>query len=242
MKNVAIVVLGLLTSQICFAQNASREFRFGLKGAMNIGWIKPNSKSIERSGTSVGFAYGPMADFYFKPNYALNFELLISQINGNMMLNEAQVFNSDTTNTAVSGLTYSYRNQFLEIPVSLKFRTKEIGYITYWANFGTAPSFLINAKASIDGNLPQSIIDQDPTDFKVNDNEGDPFTTNKFDDQVFLVRMPLIIGAGIEYELAGSASLHAGLRYSNSFSDMFVKDKSVSAYNHYLSLNVGVFF
>lgn len=242
MKNVAIVLLGLLSSQFCFAQSGTNEFRFGLKGAMNIGWIKPNSKTIEREGTAVGFAYGPMADYYFKPNYALSVELLVSQINGNMTLNEAQVFSADTSNTAVNGLTYNYKNQYLEIPVSLKFRTKEIGYITYWANFGTSPGFLINAKASIEGNLPQVILDEDPTNYKTNDNEGDPFTTNKFDDQVFLIRMPLIIGAGIEYELAGSASLHAGLRYSNSFSDMLVKDKNISAYNHYLSLNVGVFF
>ncbi len=242
MKNVAIVILGLLSSQICFAQAGTNEFRFGLKGSMNIGWIQPASKSLERVGTSVGFSYGPMADYYFKPNYALNIELLISQINGNVKLNTPQIFNGDTSGTIVNGLEYSYRNQYVELPISLKFRTKEIGYLTYWANFGFAPSFLITARASIDGVLPTSISALDPTDYKTNDDEGDPFTTNNFDDQVFLVRLPLIIGAGIEYKLAGSASLYAGFRFNNSFSDMFIKDKSASAKNNYVSINAGVFF
>lgn len=242
MKNVAIVVLGLLTSQICFAQTNSNEFRFGLKGAMNIGWIQANSKTLEREGTSVGFAYGPMADYYFKPNYAINVELLISQINGNMSLNTPQIFNGDTSATEVNNLRYSYKNQYVELPVSLKFRTKEIGYITYWANFGVAPSFLINAKASIDGVIPTDIAALDPTDYKTNDNEGDAFTTNKFDDEVFIIRMPIIVGGGVEYKLAGSASLYAGLRFNNSFTDMFVKDKTVNGKNNYISINAGVFF
>ena len=239
-KNVAILALGLLVSQNSFAQD--NEFRFGLKGSMNIGWIAPNSKTIERVGTNVGFSYGPMGDYYFRPNYALSMELLISQINGSMMISSNQVFNGDTTATIVNNLEYSYKNQYVEIPLSLKFRTKEIGYITYWANFGVAPSFLIGAKASISGTLPTSISAQDPTDYRTNDNEGDPFTVNNFDDEVFILRMPLIIGGGIEYKMAGSSSLYAGVRFNNSFTDMFVKDKSVSATNNYFSINAGVFF
>ncbi|MFY0644512.1 MAG: PorT family protein [Bacteroidia bacterium] len=242
MKNVAILVLGLLLSHNSFAQEKSNEFKFGLKGSMNIGWIAPNSKSVERVGTNIGFSYGPMADYYFKPNYAVSMELLISQINGGIMINSDQIFLSDSTATVVNGLTYTYKNQYVEIPLSLKFRTKEIGYMTYWANFGVAPAFLINAKASITGTLPTDISLLDPTDYKTNDNEGDAFTTNNFDDQVFLARVPLIIGGGIEYKMAGSTSIYAGVRFNNSFSDMFVKDKSISAQNNYFSINAGVFF
>ena len=110
MKNVAILALGLIVSQNSFAQD--NEFRFGLKGSMNIGWIAPNSNTMERVGTNVGFSYGPMGDYYFRPNYALSMELLISQINGSMMLNSKQTFNSDTSSTVVNNLEYQYKNQY----------------------------------------------------------------------------------------------------------------------------------
>jgi hypothetical protein len=238
-KNGAILVFALCVSQLSYSQT---EFRFGLKGSANLGWIQPTSKNIERDGLKLGFSYGIMGDFYFKPNYAISGELLISQVNGGMSLVNDQIFTSDTSNSVVSNLSYAYKIQYAEIPVSLKLRTKEIGYLTYWANFGAAPCFLISARASLSGNLPASIASQDPTDYRVNDDEGDPFTTNNFDDQVFLIRMPLIIGGGVEYKIAGSTSLVGGIRLSNSFTDMFVKDKNVSAKNNFISITVGVFF
>ncbi|MBR9917122.1 PorT family protein [bacterium] len=238
-KNVAILILGLLLSELSFAQ---AEFRFGLKASANLGWIQPSSKNIDRNGTNLGVSYGIMGDYYFRPNYAISTELLISQINGSMIINSPQTFTNDTANTVIEGLNYTFRNQFVEIPISLKFRTKEIGYITYWANFGIAPSFLINARASINSDVPAIIQANDPTNYRTNDNEGDPFTVNDFDDQVFLIRMPLVIGGGIEYKIAGSTSLMAGVRFSNSFTDMFVKDKDIDAKQNFFSLNVGVLF
>jgi len=242
MKNVAILCLGLIASELCYAQGYENEFRFGIKGGVNVGWIQPTSKNLEGAGAKIGGSYGFMADYFFRPNYALSFELLMSNINGSVRLTEDQIFNKDTSNTSVSNLEYTYKNQFVEIPVSLKFRTKQIGYLTYWANFGTAPGFLIKAQASIEGALPASIDDLDPTDYSTIDDEGDTYTTNNFNDQVFLIRMPLIIGAGVDYQLAGSASLHAGIRFSNSFSDMLFKDKNVGAQQKYVSFSLGVFF
>lgn len=239
MRNVAILILGMVISQLSFAQT---EFRFGLKGAANIGWITPGTKNIENGGSKLGFAYGIMGDYYFKPNYGLSVELLLSQINGKMDVVSPQKFNIDTTGTVVTDMTYTYNLQYMEIPVSMKFRTKEIGNMTYWGNFGFSPSFLIKAKASISGTLPNAVVLKDPNEFNVNDNEGDDFTTDNFNDRVFLFRFPLIIGGGVEYKMAGSTSLQAGLRFTNSFTDMLVKDDDVNAKNNYLAISVGVLF
>jgi hypothetical protein len=239
MKNVTILVLGVLLSQISFAQS---EFRFGLKGAANIGWIGAGTKNVENGGTKLGFAYGIMGDYYFKPNYGVTTEILISQINGKLDVLSPQRFLSDTA-TLVPRLGYTYNLQYIEIPVSMKFRTKEIGNMTYWGNFGFSPGFLLTARATIDEDgLPASIKLKDPSDFLVNDNEGDDFTTDNFDDRVFLFRFPLIIGGGIEYKMAGSTSLHAGVRFTNSFTDILVKDKDVTAKNNYFAITVGVLF
>ena len=240
MKNVTILVLGVLLSQLSYAQT---EFRFGLKGAANVGWITGASKNVENGGTKLGFAYGIMGDFYFRPNYGASVEVLMSQINGKLDVLSPQVFLSDTSGTVVDGMRYTYNLQYIEVPVSMKFRTKEIGDITYWGNFGISPGFLLNAKASIaEEGLPANVVLDDPNDFLVNDNEGDPFTTDNFNDQVFLLRVPLIIGGGIEYRMAGSTSLQAGIRFTNSFTDMLVKDKDVLAKNNYVAITAGVLF
>ncbi|PCJ63646.1 MAG: hypothetical protein COA58_16040 [Bacteroidetes bacterium] len=240
MKNVTILALGMLVTQLSFAQG---EFRFGLKGAANFGWIGGTNKTIDNGGTTLGFGYGIMGDYYFKPNYGLSTEILLSQINSKVKLNEPQTFKDTSAKGSVTGMEYEMKLQYLEIPISMKFRTKEIGDMTYWGNFGFSPGFLFNAKGSITAdNLPQYIKDKDPSDFNLNEAEGDVFETNEFDDKVFLFRFPLIIGGGIEYQMAGSTSLQGGIRFTNSFTDMFVKDKVASAKNNYFALSLGILF
>jgi hypothetical protein len=240
MKNITILTLGLLLTQLSFAQNS---FRFGLKGASNFGWLSGTDKTIENDGTSVGFAYGLMGEYAINSTYGLHAELLLSQINSKFNLTSEQSFVNDISNTKISSLNYKYTIQYLEIPISMKLNTKEIGNLVYYGNFGFSPGFALNARASItSGDIPQSIKDLDPTDYRINDDEGDDFTLDNFDDKVFLFRFPLIIGGGVEYRMAGSTSLQAGVRFANTFTDMFIKDKTADAKNNYFAVSVGVLF
>ncbi|MDB4107802.1 PorT family protein [Bacteroidia bacterium] len=240
MKNVTILALGMLITQLSFAQE---EFRFGLKGQANLGWMSGTNKSIDNDGVKVGFAYGVMGDYYFRSNYGVSAELLLSNVKTQFNLTSDQSFVEDTSNTVLNDLNYSYNVQYLEIPISLKFRTKEIGNITYWGNFGFSPGFALNARTSITSpRLPRIIADEDPTDFKVNDNEGDDFAVNDFDDKVFLFRFPVIIGGGVEYKMAGSTSIQGGIRFANTFTDIFVKDNTADAKNNYFAISTGVLF
>lgn len=239
MKNVTILVLGMLVAQLSFAQG---EFRFGLKGQANFGWVGSTSKNIENDGTTVALGYGLMGDYYFRPNYGVSAELMLSNIKSKFTITDPLVFASAPSDT-LNGLKYEYNIQYLDIPLSMKFRTKEIGNMTYFGQFGVSMGFALNAKTTIaSAGLPKSISDQDPTDYRVNDSEGDAFTVDNFDDKVFLFRFPLIIGGGVEYKMAGSTSLQGGLRIANTFTDMFVKDKSAIAKNNYVAISVGVLF
>ena len=240
MKNVTILALGMLLTQLSFAQG---EFRFGLKGAANIGWVSGTNKTIENDGSTLGFAYGIMGDYYFKPNYGLSGELLLSQVKSKFSLTDPQTFVDPTVTDTVTGVAYEMNLQYLEIPISMKFRTKEIGNLTYWGNFGFSPGFMINGKASMTAaNMPQAIQDENPTDFILNSEEADPFALNDFDDKVFLLRVPLIVGGGVEYQMAGSTSIQGGLRFTNNFTNMFVKDGTAVAKNNYFAISVGVLF
>jgi hypothetical protein len=240
MKNITILTLALLLTQLSFAQNS---FRFGLKGASNFGWLSGTDKTIENDGTTVGFAYGLMGEYAINSTYGFHAELLLSQVNSKFNLTSEQSFVNDINNTKHTNLNFKYTIQYLEIPMSMKLNTKEIGNLVYYGNFGFSPGFALNARASIiSEDIPQSIKDLDPTDYRVNDDEGDDYTLDNFDDKVFLFRFPLIIGGGVEYRMAGSTSLQAGFRFANTFTDMFVKDKTADAKNNYFAVSVGVLF
>ena len=218
MKNVTILVFGMLITQLSFAQG---EFRFGLKGSSNFGWVGGTSKNIVNDGTTVAFGYGIMGDYYFKSNYGISAEIMLSNIKSKFKVTEPLAFNSAMSDT-VNDLRYEYNIQYLDIPLTMKIRTKEIGDMTYFGQFGVSMGFALNAKTSIvSTGLPKFISDQEPTEYRVNDAEGDAFTVNNFDDKVFLFRLPLIIGGGIEYKMAGSTSLQIGVRIANAFTDMF---------------------
>ncbi len=239
LKNVAILALGMIVTQVSFAQG---EFKFGLKGQANIGWVGGTSKNIVNEGSTIALGYGIMGDYYFKPNYGLSAEIMLSNIKSKFT-NTDQLFFSSVPNDTMNGLQYEYNILYLDIPLTMKFRTKEIGNMTYYGQFGVSLGFAMNAKTSIvSAGLPLSISDQDPTDFRVNSTEGDPFTVNNFDDKVFLFRLPLIIGGGVEYRMAGNTSLQGGVRIANTLTDMFVKDKTAIAKNNYFALSAGVLF
>ena len=239
MKNVTILVFGMLITQLSFAQG---EFRFGLKGSSNFGWVGGTSKNIVNDGTTVAFGYGIMGDYYFKSNYGISAEIMLSNIKSKFKVTEPLAFNSAMSDT-VNDLRYEYNIQYLDIPLTMKIRTKEIGDMTYFGQFGVSMGFALNAKTSIvSTGLPKFISDQEPTEYRVNDAEGDAFTVNNFDDKVFLFRLPLIIGGGVEYKMAGSTSLQGGVRIANTFTDMFVKDKTAIAKNNYVALSIGVLF
>lgn len=235
------IVLGCTQS----ANAQDSKFIFGLKGAMNVGWIQAKTKNVSPNGVGLGFSYGIMGDYQFTRNYSISAEFLISNVQGNMLYTgdeDGAVFKNDTAAKQVDNLNYKLNLQYIQLPISMKFRTKEIGYITYWAQFGIAPGFMIGNKADLSGDLPAIIADDDPTDFNLNKEEGDDFAVVGFEDKVFPVRVGLIIGGGIEYSLAGSTSLYTGIRLNNGFTDLFVADKGVDAFNGLVSLNVGLFF
>lgn len=238
-RNVAILTLGMLVTQLSFAQD---KLRFGLKAATNIGWLKGTNKTIDNKGLTMGFGYGVMGEYNFHESYAVKAELLLSNIKSKMTVNTPQAFTQFPTTDTISSLNYSYNIQYVELPIAIKFHTKPVGNMTYFGNFGFSPGFGLNARASIDGALPQEVADADPTDFKVNDTDGELFTVHDFDDKVFLLRFPLIIGGGVEYKMAGDSYLQGGLRFSNSFTDIFVKDEAADGRNNYLALSLGVLF
>ncbi len=216
MKKLGItLIIGLA---FC-AHTVAQDFRFGLKVAPALAWLKPDTKGIEGNGSKLGFSYGIMTDFNFTDNYAFATGLDITYRGGSLK------FVTNDTTSSISDLTL----QYVEIPLTMKMKTNEIGYMTYFAQFGFAPGVLIKARSDNETKI------------------GNTTTVAKDNDiikDISPVNISLLISVGTEYSLGGSTSILAGVTFNNGFIDV-LKDKDGfqgKAIANYIALNVGVLF
>lgn len=232
-------------------QNAAgpRNVVIGFKVSPNFTWTRIMDGTMENNGMGLGFSYGMMADINIanNPNYWLSTELIVSSFP--TKIKSADTLWSDAGGqnpmTPYAGVTFDYKFQYIQVPISLKLKTGEIGKLTWWGQFGLAPSFMIQNKVTTTttptlykkgttSHSPNS-DGNDAFDFSGNSGEG------AFEDNVVPLRLPMILGAGIEAKISGKTSLVAGLRFDNAFTDLFW-DKKVTGRNNYLGLQLGLFF
>jgi hypothetical protein len=218
-----------------FAQDKSGStFRGGLKINPSFVWLKTepevSGSTIENNGVKFGFSYGVFGDYYFVENYGISTELRIAHLG-------AEYSYTPANNANMLSVNRSINLQYVEVPISLKMRTNEVGYMRYFGQFGFVPAVNIKAKA----------------DDVYNDMRGVKTEVNdkKVGKEVNLFAMYLQIGAGVEYNLGGSTSLLGGVTFYNGFTNLINKkedDPTTGSYRNfnakpaYIALNLGVIF
>jgi hypothetical protein len=127
MRNYLLLVATL----ICFNCSAQTEqkFHFGLKAVPALAWFKSDTKDLNSDGSKVGFAYGLITEFNFGKNYAFATGIDVTYRGGKFK----QVIETPG-NSTVSKTTVNL--QYVELPVTLKFKTNEIGAMTYYLQAG----------------------------------------------------------------------------------------------------------
>src|SRR5258705_1617101 len=126
MKKTLVLFFALLVSGILSAQDNSSgdsKLRFGFKVAPSLAWLKPDIKGYESDGSKIGFIYGLMMDYNFSKNYAVDIGLEVSYRGGKLKYDYVLSQNV----TANGKMTYNIK--YLEIPLSIKMKTNEIGYM-----------------------------------------------------------------------------------------------------------------
>lgn len=248
---IVLVTLFMLV-QFSSAQDANPEknTQFGFRISPNLTWAKINTGDAENNGMGIGFSYGITMDKAISNanNAFLSIEAIITSMRNNIALKDS--FYQEPpggTGAYYRDIKQDYKLQYLQIPVSIKMKTNRINGTRYFFQAGLAPGFLLNRNVrvttnpAIPGNdewFSPNAEDNDQGDFQDDPNVvGDRSFTNNLS----LFRVPLILGAGLEYSLSGSTSLVAGLRWDNGFTDIF-RDKDVSGINNYLGLSVGILF
>jgi hypothetical protein len=199
-----------------------------LKASPSLAWIVCDTKGFESSGTKLGFSYGLITEFNFATHYAFATGIDVTYRGGNSKSISSTTDLSGTTTTVTTETKYNL--EYIELPLTLKLKTKEIGYLTYFLQFGVAPGINIRSKADID-----STIQIGPN------TEKKEVTDEDIMDNINTFMLSMIVGGGVEYTLSGSTVLLVGITFNNGFLDI-VDGNAVKANSDYLALTVGILF
>ena len=217
MKKIIIVVLILMP-----LYSFSQDLRMGILINPQISWLSPaGSDFVSKESSKFGFDIGLSIEKYFSSNYALLSGISLNNVGGSISYdNSVEMKINDSTHNIAGNESINFSLQYIKIPLALKFKTKEIGYFTYFAQIGLEAGVNVKANVSIDANN----IDKE-----------------KVTDEVKLFNAGYLIGGGVEYSIGGNTSIILGIQYENGFLDIIstTEDKVVSPK---ITLLLGIMF
>jgi len=224
MRKLITTILLLVLTVGVFAQNGPEPyygFRLGLAAYPTLGWAKPeNGKS---NGINLGFSYGLLADFNFAENYSFATGLTITTINGKTTEIDPNPYALVSSNSNPQAYDLKYMLQYVEIPLTVKLKTEKIGNVRWYGQFGLSNDFNIGARQDV---RLGTVYREKNINVKKDIN---------------FYRAGLIIGGGLEYDVARNTSVTTGLTFNNGFTDISGFDNR-NVRNHYVGINLGVFF
>ncbi len=225
-KKVTILMVILMVSYLGYSQ----KFSGGFFVNPSLSWMKPDvAKNVSNEGMKLGFAYGAMGDLnIIGKNFTLNMGILVDNYGGKISYSDSvPAFQTlDSTYSFEKGAIIDYKLTCLEIPVGIKGKTNEIGYMTYYMKAGVSPMLKLKAKANVtQGNISGESISK----------------------EVSSVMFGYYIGGGFEYNLGGSTSLVTELVFTNGFTDVTNtvvegKTKSDKVILNNIALRIGIIF
>ncbi|MBL4754757.1 MAG: PorT family protein [Flavobacteriales bacterium] len=228
-KGILLFTLIVLLTFMAPSQSSAQDKKvgFGLQATPALTWMKPdNVKELNRDGTKVGFGYGLMFDFRFGTNYSLSTGVNVISSKAQVKYLEVDTLGVEYTHGGTKdtlfppfGVTYSL--SYVEIPILLLLKTNEIGYMTYFGQFGLATQIKTKAKGEATG--VESWVDVEDVS-----------------DEVKFLNLGLSIGAGFEYSLGGNTKFIVALVYNNGFSDILKSSHLATAKS--LGLKLGMMF
>ena len=275
MKKINTLILFCLLTMMSFAQatTTTNKFRLGFKVSPNVSWLASDNSNMTVGDKSLQFGYGLNFDIFFAENYAIGTGFNIN--NTGSRFTYYKKFQDGVEN--INGTVFNNMNQigevnrdltlkYFQVPLTFKMTTNEIGYITYWGQFGLGLN--MNMKALSNDEI--DYLDYQSYDGSGNlsswvtsSRESESLTKVDVKDDINIFSANLIFAAGIEYNLSGNTSLLAGFTFQNGFTDVLgsegVKKEAgqerpeinadfspatykLSGLPNYIELNIGILF
>ena len=229
MKKTAFAFLFVLFYCQLFAQNvgvSAYGFKLGLTAHPNFGFGKVEDGKGD--GVALGFNYGLIGDFNFAENYSFSTGLTIVSINTKVVeLNDplSATYMSSIYTGPKTPWEIKYKIQYIEVPFTVKLKTANINGVRWFGQFGLSNDIRVGAKL----------------DVEIKSDSFSMYNQNASED-TRTYRAGMIFGGGGEFELSEKTSLLLGLTLNNGFTNISTKKSGSSVKNHYVGLNLGIFF
>jgi hypothetical protein len=207
-----------------------KPFAFGFKVGPGLGWLKTDTKDYT-GGSSLGFSWGITGEFNISESYCVSTGV-------NFIYNNSKLHFLDlkslTPASPVEEVKIDRKQhvKYLQIPVTLKMRTNEVGKKRFFGQFGLGSAFRLNAKGKDEYELSGSLYNE----------------TSNIDNQVAFIRESLIVGIGMEYHITSGNIVSAGLTLDNGFTDVLSDKNNVDptlkpkATTSFVELSIGLLF
>jgi len=268
-KVLTLVVFGLLfinlsaqedvfsNDKVAKLPDSDRKFRFGLQFSPNISWLKTNTAGYKNEGPKVGFSYGLSVEYFMTKNYLFSTGINLLKTGGKLSYRGLfDVSDVQSINVYVpADVEEDYTLKHIEIPLLLKLRTNEIGYLTYFGQFGFSMGFNYRASSEYDYFHELTGISGDKRSVILKENAS---------DEINWINLSLVLGVGIEYNISGNTSVVLGLTFNNGFINQLdtkvheldvngnvligsdgnpvLSSKAASANLNYVALNIAFYF
>lgn len=211
-----IVTLAAFLGLIMTMANAQGEVRFGFQLSPTFGWMSTDNNKINTNGTNLGLKLGMIGEFYFQENYSVSTGLGFYFNSGGTILHDqageywrnSEVPDLCADNFKTRGPNLKYSVQYVEIPIGLKMRTREFGYLRYYVEPNLGLGFRTQAKGDVE-------------------NLGDECNDINIQDDVRLLHLFWGVGAGVEYSISESTSIVGGIGTQFGFVDVTKNDDRV---------------
>lgn len=214
--------------------------RFGIKLAPNMGFVQAETKGIDGNGAGFGYTFGLLAEFPIgsSGNYRFATGLFLNNVTGKWKSDFNYVASATASDPILTKeLETDVKMQYVELPLTVKLMTNEIGYMRYYGQIGFGSAFNIRAKS--DQVVPK--VDGTRADGQPIVSEFTELSDEDLQDDIMLFKASLIVGAGMEYNFSGNTSLLVGVTYNNGFTNI-LDIEGAKAKAHYIELTTGVFF
>lgn len=178
---------------------AQQNISFGIHADPLIGWFSSDINDVYNSGAKAGLNFGLTFNKYFTQNYAFSTGLSLITAGGNLSCTDTTELMLRNITTVLPGNAVAYSIKYLAIPLGLKLKSNQIGYITFFTDLGLDPKFVLGGNLEI----PSQRIKKESASNEL----------NRFN-------MGYHITGGIEYSLGGTTALVVGLNFDSNFIDI----------------------
>ena len=192
----------------------SQGYHLGLQLAPNVSMAQPRELSHAAVQSEAHFGYGFVFDAMFTEKYAIGTGVNVFYNGG---ITQHLAFQEDENGLSIAAVQLVQKQQYVEIPLTFKMRTTEIGYTTYFGQFGVGFGLNVRSEgrqkttsfATLDslGSVIELVFSQSAL-------EAAESQQVSMADRTRLFRPSMIIGLGAERRLTGSTALVVALRYN----------------------------